>query len=230
MEMFDPQRLHIKYLNRQPYETVWKAMRLKNKLPDWNCDELWLVEHDCVFTLGSQGGMEHLLNPNLNIPIIATDRGGSITYHGPGQLVIYPLLHIRSHNLPLKTLIDRLELSIQHWMLTSLPNVYRIHNQRGLYIEQKKIASLGLRIANARTYHGISVNIDMDLTAFDNINPCGYPDLRMTQWTDHAAFPTTWYASLEQAFCKIFGYTTITRDHHNDRTIHSEITWPRQTS
>lgn len=222
-------RLHIRYLGLQNYHAVWEAMRLKNKEQNWESDEFWLTEHPSVYTLGSQGGLENMRIKNPAIPIIETDRGGNITYHGPGQLVIYPLMQVRLHTNSIKTLMDTLEECLTHWIKPSIPEIYTIGDQRGLYVKEKKIASMGLRIANGRTYHGISVNVDMDLAAFDNINPCGYPDLRMTQWVEHASFPKTWFQALEQAVGHTFGYTSITREYHDARTTHSEITWPRQT-
>lgn len=220
--------LLIKYLGVQDYTQLWQAMRMKNKSAPWSGDELWITEHPSTYTLGSQGGEEHLLNPT-SIPMIHTDRGGSITYHGPGQIVIYPLLNVRSHTPSVTALIDRLEHILHQWISSSIPSIHSIEGQRGLYIQDEKIASIGLRIANGKTYHGMSVNIDMDLSPFDNINPCGYPDLRMTQWVAHRTFPHLWHTELEKAFCQNFNYTSITREYHDARSTLSEITWPRQT-
>ena len=220
--------LTICYLGLQDYEKVWQAMCIKNSEKVWTGDELWLTEHPSVYTLGSQGGLEHLLSPTT-IPVIASDRGGSITYHGPGQLVIYPLFNLRSHTISVRNLINTLEQALAIWVRQYISTIHLISEQRGLFINGNKLISLGLRIANARTYHGMSVNISMDLKPFDNIHPCGYPGLKMTQWLDHCAFPKLWYESLEDAFCNNFNYTHKKRDLQYDSNS-NQITWPRQIS
>lgn len=220
-------RAHLHYLGVQNYEPLWRAMQEKNKAMDWPRDEWWITEHLPVYTLGAQGGREHLHDPNPTIPVIHTDRGGSITYHGPGQLVIYPQLHVRTHTSSVTVLVDRLEQLVFDWMSRFMEGLERIPTQRGLYIKKQKIASIGLKISNGKTYHGISINVAMDLSPFDKMNPCGYPGLRMTQWLDHAAFPEDWYLSLESAVCDTFGYTAMTREYPHAGQHTSQITWPR---
>lgn len=146
-------------------------------------DELWLVEHPSVFTLGQAGKPEHLLNPE-DIPVVQSDRGGQVTYHGPGQLVIYPLLDLRRLGLGVRDFVTLLEQ-----LIIDTLNVFAIAGKRkpgapGVYVDGKKIASLGLRVRNGCTLHGISINVDMNLSPFQRINPCGYPGLEVTQISD----------------------------------------------
>ena len=146
-------------------------------------DEIWFVEHPPVFTLGTAADKSHILNAK-NIPIIQTDRGGEVTYHGPGQLVIYFMLDIKRLELGPKSLVQ----SIQNFT-KNLLNEFSIESNfidgaPGVYVEDKKIASIGLRISKGKSYHGISINVDMDLEPFSNINPCGYQGLEVAQIKD----------------------------------------------
>jgi lipoyl(octanoyl) transferase len=146
-------------------------------------DELWLLEHFPVYTQGQAGKPEHILNPK-SIEIIQSDRGGQVTYHGPGQLVAYVLMDIRRRNLGIRTLVSKLEQ-----VLITVLKEYQIDaNIRcgapGVYVNDKKIASIGLRVKNGCTYHGIALNTNMDLTPFSGINPCGYARMEMTQISD----------------------------------------------
>jgi lipoyl(octanoyl) transferase len=146
-------------------------------------DEIWFVEHPPVFTLGTAADKSHILNAK-NIPIIQTDRGGEVTYHGPGQLVIYFMLDIKRLELGPKSLVQ----SIQNFT-KNLLNEFSIESNfidgaPGVYVEDKKIASIGLRISKGKSYHGISINVDMDLEPFSNINPCGYQGLEVVQIKD----------------------------------------------
>lgn len=143
-------------------------------------DELWVLQHRPVFTLGKAGKISHLLQEST-IPLVRTDRGGQITYHGPGQLVIYTLIDFQRRGISVRALIERLQQAIvavlkMHGMLGET-----FIERPGVYIQGKKIASLGLRIRKGGVYHGLSVNVDMDLSPFSLINPCGYVDLEMTQ-------------------------------------------------
>ena len=147
-------------------------------------DELWQVEHPPVYTLGVAARPEHLPRVDNGIPIVKTDRGGQITYHGPGQIVIYTLLDLRRRNLGVRMLVRRLEQAV-----IELLQGYRIDaNARedapGVYVAGAKIAALGLRVRNGCCYHGLSLNVDMDLTPFSTINPCGFPGLEVTQLRD----------------------------------------------
>lgn len=147
-------------------------------------DEFWCLQHPPVYTLGKAGKRLHILNAG-DIPVIETDRGGQVTYHGPGQLVVYVLINLRRHELGPKGLINRLETA----MINSLSQ-YRIKAGRrkgapGVYVDDKKIGALGLRIKNGMSYHGLAVNVDLDLTPFKNINPCGYAGLEVTRIADY---------------------------------------------
>ncbi|WP_119344830.1 lipoyl(octanoyl) transferase LipB [Facilibium subflavum] len=147
-------------------------------------DEIWLVEHLPVFTQGRHGKPEHLINPH-HIPVVQSDRGGQITYHGPGQAVIYFLLDIKRLKIGIKTLVCQIEKScidlLHHYNIQS----HTIENAPGIYVDNAKIASLGLRVKNGKTYHGLAINTHMDLTPFSYINPCGYTGLKMTQIEDY---------------------------------------------
>ena len=172
-------------LGLQDYEPVWRQMKeftaARNAVTP---DELWQVEHPPVYTLGVAAKAEHLPRVNNGIPVVKTDRGGQITYHGPGQIVIYTLLDLRRRNLGVRTLVRRLERAV-----IELLQGYRIdangrEDAPGVYVAGAKIAALGLRVRNGCCYHGLSLNVDMDLTPFSAINPCGFPGLEVTQLRD----------------------------------------------
>ena len=175
----------IKNLGLQDYEKVWQAMQDFTKSRNKNTqDELWIVEHSPVYTLGRNGKPEHILN-KTHIPIVKVDRGGQVTYHGPGQLVIYVLLDLHRRSLGIRKLVTIIEDAI-----ISLLSEYKIEAKSdkkapGVYIEATKIAALGLRVSKGCTTHGLSLNIDMDLSPYQDINPCGYQGLRVTQCKDH---------------------------------------------
>jgi lipoyl(octanoyl) transferase len=177
-------RLQIKQLGLQPYETSWLAMREYTDRRDASSpDQLWLLQHTPVFTLGQAGKSEHLLEPG-SIPVVRTDRGGQVTYHGPGQLIAYLLLDLRRAKLGVRALVSHLEQAV-----VSLLSDYRIHGAAkpeapGVYVDGRKIAALGLRVRQGRSFHGLSLNVDMDLAPFQRINPCGYPGLDVTQLKD----------------------------------------------
>jgi len=143
-------------------------------------DEIWVVEHEPVYTLGLNGKPEHILNAG-NIPVVQCDRGGQVTYHGPGQIVAYLLLDLRRRNLGVKNLVNLLEQAVinllKHYGLTA----QRRPNAPGVYVNGEKIAALGLRVRRGCSYHGLSLNVDMDLEPFMRINPCGYQGLKTTQ-------------------------------------------------
>lgn len=150
-------------------------------------DEIWITEHFPVYTLGLNGKLEHLLQ-QTNIPVVKSDRGGQITYHGPGQLIIYVLINLKRLNFGARQIVNLLESAI----VTSLSQ-YGIKaetnkNAPGVYVDKKKIASLGLRIKQGYCYHGLSLNNQMDMAPFFNINPCGYPGLEMTQLSEQNIF------------------------------------------
>ncbi len=174
----------IKYLGKSDYQQTWDAMKdFTHRRSAETPDELWVTEHEPIFTQGLNGRVEHLLDPG-QIPVVQIDRGGQVTYHGPGQLVLYCLLDIARLGLGVKGLVTRIENSV-----IDLLDSYRLvaHTRQGapgVYVEQAKIAALGLRIRKGCCYHGLSLNVDMDLEPFTRINPCGYQGLEVTQLQD----------------------------------------------
>ncbi len=146
-------------------------------------DELWLVEHPPVFTLGLNGKSEHLLNPG-DIPVINVDRGGQVTYHGPGQLVFYPLINLQRQQLGVRQLVSLLEQIVIDLLASYKIKAKNRADAPGVYINGAKIAALGLRIKRSCSYHGMAFNIDMDLEPFSRINPCGYENMPVTQCAD----------------------------------------------
>jgi len=172
-------------LGRVAFEPTWQAMREFNLARDAETpDEIWLLEHEPVFTLGLAGRREHVLDPG-DIPVVACDRGGQVTYHGPGQAVAYVLLDLRRLGFGAKELVRRLEQAA-----IDVLEEYGIRGERragmpGVYVGGAKIAAIGLRIARGCSYHGLAINADMDLDAYRRIDPCGYPGLASTRLADH---------------------------------------------
>lgn len=191
--------LIIRHLGRQPYQPVWDAMRAftDDRGPD-QTDELWVVEHDPVFTQGLAGKAEHILDPS-GIPVVQTDRGGQVTYHGPGQVVVYPLLDIDRRGLGVRCLVDRLEQAVIEMLGGRGIPAERMDGAPGVYVAGAKIASIGLKVRRGRTYHGMALNVDMDLRPFNCINPCGFAGLAMTRLTDH--LPGTTMPEAQAALC-----------------------------
>ena len=166
-------------LGNQAYADTYEKMRSLVQADSFD-DEIWLLEHDAVFTLGTAADPSHVLNPG-NIPIVQTDRGGEVTFHGPGQLVIYFLLDIKTKKIGPKALVVNLQNLIQNILQHYSIESSFVEGAPGVYVGERKIASIGLRISKGRTYHGISLNVDMDLEPFSRINPCGYEGLEVTQ-------------------------------------------------
>lgn len=174
----------VRDLGVQPYETTWQAMQRFTLERDAEAlDEIWFTEHPAVYTLGLNGKREHLLNTG-DIPVVGTDRGGQVTYHGPGQLVVYTLLDIKRLNLGVRQLVTTLEqamiATLAHYGISAAARP----DAPGVYVDGKKIGSIGLRIKKNCSYHGLSLNNNMDLRPFDRINTCGYPGLEVTQLAD----------------------------------------------
>lgn len=174
----------IRQLGTQPYESVWEDMKrfTTERKPD-TIDELWLLEHPPVYTQGQAGKAEHVLNPQ-HIPVIRTDRGGQVTYHGPGQLIAYVLMNLQRRHLGIRTMVCHLEDVLIDMLQTYAIDAQRRNGAPGVYVNERKIASIGLRVKNGCTYHGIALNVDLDLSPFHGINPCGYATLEMTQIRD----------------------------------------------
>lgn len=169
----------IKELGLVEYQPIWSAMQSYTAERDQNSpDELWFVEHSPVFTQGLNGKAEHILNPNT-IPVVQTDRGGQVTYHGPGQLIAYTLFDLRRLKLGVRDMVTCLENSIIDVLQQCNIESYARQDAPGVYVEEKKIASLGLRVKKGCCYHGISLNVAMDLTPFSYINPCGYANMEV---------------------------------------------------
>ena len=169
-------------LGEQAYEDTYEQMRSLIKAQSFK-DQVWLLEHPSVFTLGTAADPSNVLNPG-DIPVIQTDRGGEVTFHGPGQLVIYFLLDIKSKKIGPKIMVANLQLIIQKVLRHYSIESSFIEGAPGVYVENKKIASIGLRFSGGRSYHGISINVDMNLTPFSLINPCGYKGLEVAQISD----------------------------------------------
>jgi lipoyl(octanoyl) transferase len=177
----------LQRLGRVDYESTWRAMKnFTASRTATTVDEIWLCEHPPVFTQGLAGKPEHLLH-DVGIPLVKTDRGGQITYHGPGQLLAYLLLDLKRRNLTIKRLVNRIEQAV----IDTLAGYGVVGERRpgapGVYVGDAKIAALGLKIKNGCSYHGLALNIAMDLTPFSAINPCGYEGLAVTQLCNHSA-------------------------------------------
>ena len=165
----------------QDYLKTWEEMKsfTENRDSD-TLDELWTLEHNSVFTQGLSGKPEHLLKAT-QIPIIQSDRGGQITYHAPGQLIIYCLIDIKRLGIGIKKMVSIIEQSLIEFLSTYDITAHTLNGAPGVYVNDSKIAALGLKVKQGRTYHGLSLNIDMDLSPYKLINPCGYSDLKVTQ-------------------------------------------------
>lgn len=180
--------LNIRRLGEVPYESTWHAMREQTlaRAGDTGAeaqDELWLVAHPPVFTLGQAGKPEHLLR-DIGVPLVSIDRGGQITYHGPGQVVIYLLLDLQRRHLKVRELVRRIEQAVIDLLAENGLVAVRREGAPGVYVGDAKVAALGLRVRNGCCYHGVSLNVDMDLAPFSAINPCGYEGLAVTQLRD----------------------------------------------
>ncbi|KJK08552.1 MULTISPECIES: lipoyl(octanoyl) transferase LipB [Pseudomonas] len=181
-----PTSLGFRDLGLLPYEPVLEAMRrFTDQRGPQTGDEVWLVEHPAVFTQGQAGKAEHLLVPG-DIPVVQTDRGGQVTYHGPGQLVAYLLLDVRRLGFGVRDLVSRIERCLIELLASYDVEAAAKPDAPGVYVDGAKIASLGLRIRNGCSFHGLALNVDMDLAPFRRINPCGYAGLAMTQLRDQA--------------------------------------------
>lgn len=175
------QHLLVRELGLCDYTPVWRAMQdFTRQRTDNTRDEIWLVEHPPVFTLGLNGKQHHIIDPG-EIPVVSTDRGGQVTYHGPGQLVAYLLIDLKRHGLGVRAMVSLIEQSIIALLGSYGIEAKSRQDAPGVYVNGAKIAALGLRIKQGCSYHGLSLNIDMDLEPFSRINPCGYPDLAVTQ-------------------------------------------------
>ena len=171
----------VKNLGLQPYSIIYNAMHQFTQQRDTDTqDEIWLVEHPAIFTQGKVGKAEHLLH-QTNIPVIQTDRGGQITYHAPGQQIMYILIDLKRLKMGIRDTVNALENSVINTLNDYHISAVAKPDAPGVYVNEQKICSLGLHIQHGCTLHGLALNVDMDLSPFNNINPCGYAGLKMTQ-------------------------------------------------
>jgi len=193
----------IRALGRTDCATTWRAMQAFTAARgDGTADEIWLTEHPPVYTLGLAGRREHLLRDN-GIPVLAIDRGGQVTYHGPGQLVAYLLIDLRRRGLGIRTMVRAIETAVVEWLASVRIGAYGKPSAPGVYVQvgsgEAKIAALGLRVKNGCTYHGVALNVAMDLAPFHDINPCGFKGLAVTQLADLGVERTVAAAGAELA-------------------------------
>ncbi len=166
------------------YEPSWRAMqRFTDERGPQTPDEIWLLEHPPVFTLGMNASRDHVLAPG-DIPVVQIDRGGQVTYHGPGQLVVYPLVDLRRAGLGVRDIVTALERSVIDYAAELGIEAECRRNAPGVYVDGRKLASIGIRVRRGASYHGIALNVDIDLEPFHRINPCGYAGLEMTRLAD----------------------------------------------
>lgn len=205
-------RLNVRQLGLSDYETVWKSMKVfTDSRTESTEDELWITQHRPVFTLGQAAETHHLLNSS-EIPVVRTDRGGQITYHGPGQIVGYLLRDLRRQRETVHQFVNNLEKVMIQLLETYGITAERLANNPGVYVAGKKIGAIGLRIRKGCSYHGISLNVDMDLSPFQQINPCGLVGMLITQIADFVP-EVKWEETAERAinhYKTIFGYEEST--------------------
>lgn len=202
-------KLICRHFGVSDYSDMLKAMQVFTaERNDNTCDELWLTEHQAVFTLGRAGKKEHVLNAG-DIPLLRSDRGGQVTYHGPGQLVGYTLFDLKRFDMGVKQFVSAIEQALINFLANNAIGGVRRTGAPGIYVNKQKIAALGLRIRRHCAYHGFSLNIDMDLSPFSRINPCGYAGLAVTQLSNFTTEHSLGSAS--DALCnqiqQVFGYT-----------------------
>lgn len=201
----------VRQLGLAPYQTVSDAMHqfTENRDKDTS-DELWLVEHPRVFTQGQAGKAEHVLAPG-DIPVLQSDRGGQVTYHGPGQQVMYVMLDLKRNKLGVRELVSALEDTVVKTLAHYQIEAYPRPDAPGVYIEGNKVCSLGLRIRKGCSFHGLALNINMDLEPFNRINPCGYAQLKMTQVRDFIPKVTIEDVQpvLIEQFCDTLGFHIV---------------------
>ena len=210
-------QLLVRHLGRRPYQPVWDAMKaFTDSRTSETPDEFWVVEHDPVYTQGQAGKAEHLLATG-DIPVVQSDRGGQVTYHGPGQLVLYVLVDVRRSKLSVRELVTCLETAIIKTLARSDIQAYAKADAPGVYVKndlgiEAKLASLGLRIRKGCSFHGLALNINMDMTPFLRINPCGYAGMAMTQTSALGGPQSVAEAQsiLVMELASLIGYETIT--------------------
>ncbi|WP_158968386.1 lipoyl(octanoyl) transferase LipB [Paraglaciecola sp. L3A3] len=209
----------IRQLGSQPYQPIWQAMQdFTNQRDQQTADEIWLVEHEAVFTQGQAGKAEHVLMPG-NIPVVQVDRGGQVTFHGPGQQMVYVLLNLKRYKLGVRDLVTALEKCIVATLKDYNIYAYPKADAPGVYVNDKKVCSIGLRIRKGCSFHGLALNVNMDLEPFQRINPCGYAGLEMVDCATLGGPNTLAEASgkLIEYLCALIGVTqTEFREGFND--------------
>ena len=177
-------RLIVRDLGIDEYSAVFHKMRdFTQQRTNNTIDEFWCLQHPAVFTLGANADQKHILSRS-DIPIIQSDRGGQVTFHSLGQIIIYILIDLKRKKIGIKTLVEKIELALIHLLRDFNLQAQARSDAHGVYVNDAKVASLGLRVRNGCSYHGLALNVDMDLLPFTMINPCGYPELRVTQLKD----------------------------------------------
>ena len=172
--------MKTRYRGLQDYMLLWREMQdFTNNRDETTPDEIWFTEHPPVFTMGLNASDKHLLAPG-DIPVVQVDRGGQVTYHGPGQLMIYPLIDLRRSKIGIRKLVTALELSVVDFVAEHGVSAAARADAPGVYVKNTKLASVGLRIRRGSSFHGMALNVDIDLEPFQRINPCGYEQLEMT--------------------------------------------------
>lgn len=203
--------LRVRYLGLQPYLSAFERMQeYTNERTEHTSDEFWILEHEPVFTQGQAGKAEHLINPG-DIPVIQADRGGQVTYHGPGQLVIYLLIDLKRNKLGVRDLVTLIEQSVVDTLAEYAIDAAPKSDAPGVYVDDRKICSLGLRVRKGRSFHGLALNVDMDLAPFLRINPCGYAGLEMVQMKqfDPAVKVESVSQTLVTYLTKFIGYNQV---------------------
>lgn len=200
----------IRSLGTQDYLTCWQAMKdFTHHRDEQTLDEIWLVEHPPVFTQGQNGKPEHILNADT-IPVVQVDRGGQVTYHGPGQLMVYTLIDIKRLKLNIRQVVSALENTVIELLAFYGVQANARCDAPGVYINEKKICSIGLRVRRGCAYHGLALNINMDMQPFERINPCGYSGLKMTQLSELVGPQTVQTVAMQliEYLIAILGYTS----------------------
>lgn len=206
--------VYVRHLGKQPYEPVWLAMKnFTEQRDECTPDEIWFVEHEAVFTQGQAGKAEHLLYPG-DIPVVHVDRGGQVTYHGPGQQVVYLMINLKRKKLGVRQLVTAIEQSIvdlaAEYSIKAAPRT----DAPGVYVDGKKLCSLGLRIRKGCSFHGLALNVNMDLEPFARINPCGLKGMEMIQLADIGGVKglTEVERPLQRLLLKNLGYRQLMND------------------
>ncbi len=205
--------LILRSLGQVPYDISWQQMQdFTNSRDDQTPDEIWLLEHAPVFTQGQAGKAEHVLNAG-DIPVVQADRGGQVTYHGPGQLVVYLLLNLRRKSLGVRDLVDLMEQSVVTLLAEYGVQAYPKPDAPGVYVSESKICSLGLRVRRGCSFHGLALNLDMNMEPFLRINPCGYAGMAMTQLSSlvPGLDSTAAVSRMGDILINKIGYTTVSR-------------------